>query len=116
MSHRYTVPQAKAAIEKALRPYKRCRVCFCDDCAVIYNSADVRSAAVRMRVCRILAQTERCFSRSAENMSSEWLMHNLAYRLHVQRGSARHVNIDYHRDRRPAVRICTGLLQLFRLH
>lgn len=66
----------------------------------IVESHRIRSSA-RMR--EILAciidfdarhPTDPAWQRGMDSLLREWKLHNLAYRLHVCRGSARHVDLD----------------------
>ena len=46
------------------------------------------------------------------NMSSEWLFHNIAYKLHLKRQSTADADIEYTRDSRSYVYIPTKVLEI----
>ena len=69
----------------------------------------VKSWRDRSLICAILAHTGAT-ERSFENLAAEWRFHNAAFRLHLQRRSARDVDLDYTRDPRWPIRAVTAVL------
>lgn len=109
----YTPEQAEEEINSMLINYgPECKVQFYDDAAKIKNSYLVHSELVRHRVCAVIANTGLT-ARSFENMSAEWLLHNICYHLHIRRSSAVDADLDYTRDRRFIVRLLTKIMDIF---
>lgn len=111
----YSQEEAEQAIARLLSGYPApCTLRFYDDRLNIANSYQVHSRRKRLEVCAILAVTPP-IARRAESLSAEWLVHNLAYDLHVRRQSARDVDLDYLADRRWMVRVVSRLFELLHL-
>ena len=111
----YSQEEAAQAIARLLDGYAApCALRFYDNRLNITNSYQVHSRRKRLEVCAILAATPPT-ARRAESLSAEWLVHNLAYDLHVRRRSARDVDLDYLTDRRWMVRAATRLFELLHL-
>ena len=90
------------------------KIQFHDTNAEITDSWRVTSKEDRCRVCEIMTQTG-VSPRHPLNLSSEWQLHNIAYRLHVGRSHARDVNMDYLRDPHLVVHLCTKLFDLLQI-
>ncbi len=111
----YSQEEAAQTIARLLDGYAApCTLRFYDNRLNITNSYQVHSRRKRLAVCAILAATPPT-ARRAESLSAEWLVHNLAYDLHVRRRSARDVDLDYLTDRRWMVRAATRLFELLHL-
>ena len=109
----YTLKEAEEEINSMLINYgPECKVEFYNDAVKIKNSYLVRSELIRHRVCAVIAHTDLT-ARSFENMSAEWLLHNICYKLHIRRSSAVDADLDYTRDRRFIVRILTEIMDIF---
>ena len=80
-----------------------------EDAFKITYSYMVKSWRDRHLICAILAHTGAT-ERSFENLAAEWRFHNAAFRLHLQRRSARDVDLDYTRDPRWPIRAVTAVL------
>lgn len=92
-----------------------CTAEFYDDALKIRDSWRVRRRKDRLAVCDVFARSGLTW-RTAKNLSSEWLLHNIAYVLHVGRRSARDVDLDYGRNRVRLVDFCTKALEILHLH
>ncbi len=109
----YTQAEAEKEINSMLMNYgPECKIQFYNDAAKIKNSYLVRSELIRHMVCAVIANTGLT-ARSFENLSAEWLLHNICYHLHIKRSSAVDADLDYTRDRRFAVRILTKIMDIF---
>lgn len=105
----YTEGEATALIDEILERWSPlCRLSFGENSFRISYSYMVKSWYDRHRICAILAHTGAT-SRGCESMAAEWRFHNAAYALHIRRGSARDVDIDYKRDVRWLVRAATAI-------
>lgn len=101
----YSPAEAKEAIDRLLAKYgENCRIDFRKSDAEIIDSYRVRDIRVRRAVCEILARTGLT-KRSGEDMSAEWRVHNVCYRLGIRREKAKDVSLDYDRDPRRSVRL-----------
>ena len=89
--------------------YGEVKLRFGDAGAHIENSSDVKNKEVRLAVCAILERTEG-FSRTAANMSAEWLGHNIYYRL-TRHPGARSADIEFAADKRLVVRLGAWLME-----
>ncbi len=108
----YTLKEAEDEINSVLSCYgPDCKIEFYDDAAKIRNSYLVSSEFIRHRVCAVIANTDLT-PRSFENMSAEWLLHNICYRLHIKRSSSIDADLDYIRDRRFTVRLVTWVMDI----
>jgi len=115
IAERYTQEEAAAQIEALLQPsVPECKVIFYSNRVQILSSCHVRSRARRMEVCRILAHCG-VTQRSAEDLSAEWVFHNIFWDLRLFRGATRDVDLDYRGDSRLPVRMGTALLRIFRI-
>ena len=74
----------------------------------IENSCEVRSRALRFAACAVLERTEG-FSRTAADMSAEWLGHNAYYRL-TRHPGAKNADIEFKGDKRWYVRLLARLM------
>lgn len=92
-----------------------CRAEIFQDALKIRASWRVYRRVDRLSVCSLLAACGLT-KRAATNLSSEWLLHNAAYRLHVLRSSSKDVDLDYSRDAHWLVRFCTKALELMHLY
>ena len=100
----YTEDEAVALVNGILEPWSPlCRLSFGEDAFKITYSYMVKSWRDRHLICAILAHTGAT-ERSFENLAAEWRFHNAAFRLHLQRRSARDVDLDYTRDPRWPIR------------
>ena len=116
-------PTAPVSCEEALarindilrRCAPGCSAEFYDDALKIRDSWRVRRRRDRLAVCDVLARSGRTH-RTAKNLSSEWLLHNVAYALHVGRRSAKDVDLDYDHNRVRLVDYCTKALELLHLY
>lgn len=108
----YNPEEAKIEIDRLLSGFGgKCVIRFAEDACEISNSWLVHSKKLRHTICRIIADSG-VTRRSYENLSAEWLFHNLAYRLHIFRASARDVTLDYTHDTRKIVVLITNLFDL----
>ena len=111
----YTLGEAKTQIDSLLSPVSPdCSIEFCDDAAKLRNSYLVHSSLLRHQVCAVISRTDITV-RSFENMSAEWLLHNICYYLHIKRSSAIDVDLDYTRDRRFIVRFMTWIMDILNI-
>ncbi len=111
----YTVEEAENAINSMLMSYgPECKVKFYNDAAKIKNSYLVRSVFIRHWVCAVIANTGLT-ARSLENLSAEWLFHNICYSLHIRRSSTVDADLDYTRDRSFIVRLLTRIMDILDL-
>ena len=106
-THEEAVSAARAALDDAGFGGVELRISSAG--AHIENSSDVRNKDVRLAVCAILERTEG-FSRTAANMSAEWLGHNAYYRL-TRHPGAKSADIEYSGDKRLVVRIGAKLME-----
>ena len=108
--------EAQAQINDLLRRCAPgCTAEFYDDALKIRDSWRVRRRKDRLAICEVFARSGLTH-RTAKNLSSEWLLHNIAYALHVGRRSARDVDLDYGRNRVRLVDFCTKALEILHLH
>lgn len=114
--HSCTQAEACQSIAALLAGYPiPCTIRFYDDRLNITNSYQVHSRRKRLAICAVLAHTPPT-TRRAQSLSAEWLIHNLAYVLHIRRRAARDVDLDYLRDRRWIVRAATRVFELLHLY
>ena len=114
LSESYSQLSSSEAINGILAKYSdNVRVGFYDeDCvAKITDSSLVSSAYDRLLISSILSRTEG-FRRQPTEISAEWRMHNVCYRLGIKKSSARDVDIDYVEDPRKIVRVATKILRI----
>lgn len=76
----------------------------------IVDSYLVTNRKDRLVICEIIARSGAT-KRSAANLSAEWVVHNLSYRLHILRWAAKDVALDYVRDERFPVRWATWIFE-----
>ena len=86
-------------------------ITFHDDNAQISESYKVTSRYDRQKISEIIRRTGET-SREYDHMSSEWLGHNVCYRLHIKIDLTEDVNIDYIKDSRWYVRAGTKVLEV----
>ncbi|MBE6969911.1 MAG: hypothetical protein E7442_07350 [Ruminococcaceae bacterium] len=111
----YSVEEALEAIQTILdRHAPDCKAKLFEKELEIRNGYKVRSRSDRLKISLILS---RCglTDREYDNLAAEWLLHNLAYDLHLMRGSARHVALDFGHNIRRIVDVCTRVLEIFGL-
>ena len=85
---------------------------YCSIYAVGYsNDFQKRSDTHYKKICEILSRTEKT-EREYDNMSAEWLGHNICYTLHIKRDSTRDVDLDYIKDSRWYVRAGAKALEI----
>ena len=92
-----------------------CTVQFSERELTLFHSYRVRSRALRLRICALIAASGLT-ARSATSLSAEWRFHNVAYALHIRRESARHADLDYGQDSRRLVRLATRLFEILHLY
>ena len=63
---------------------------------------------MRHKVCEIIARTGLT-ERTYENLSAEWQVHNVAYKVGIGKASAKDVSLDYAKDPRATVRLSSDL-------
>ena len=74
----------------------------------IESSCLVRKRRLRMEICGVLSRTEG-FSRSAADMSAEWLGHNIYYRL-TRHPGAKSADIEFTGDKRWYVKLAAKVM------
>lgn len=105
----YTIDEARDAINKLLAGYgDTVRITFRKTDAEITDSFLVRDTATRHTVCEIIARAG-VTGRTYEDLSAEWQVHNVSYRLGYKPDSARDVSLDYAEDPRRSVRLATKI-------
>ena len=110
----YTQEAAKEEIDEILGKYgDDVTVSFNDDGVEITNSIKVRSRYDRQKISAIITRTDTLTSREYDDISAEWLFHNIAYDLHIKRDSAISANLDYTSDSRWYVSVATDLFEFF---
>ena len=109
----YTKEEATEEINRVLTKYDTDnQVSFNEKSIKITNSYKVRRYD-RQKICKIITRTEEIdVNREFDNMSSEWLFHNITYDLHIRRGSTQDVDIEYLGDDRPVVYVPTKVLEI----
>ena len=108
----YSKDEAKEEIDGILSKYSdNSEITFHDDNAQISESYKVTSRYDRQKISEIIRRTGET-SREYDHMSSEWLGHNVCYRLHIKRDLTEDVNIDYIKDSRWYVRAGTKVLEV----
>lgn len=112
LTHEEAVIEAEALLRSAGLDSVNIR--FGTDGAHIENSYLVREKRLRLDVCRVLERTEG-FTRPAARMSSEWLGHNIFYRLTRHPGAAS-ADIEFEDDKRLVVRMGERIMDLMGLH
>ena len=109
----YTKEEAKEEIDNILSQYSSddstCAVTFDltnhdgEPMVEISNSYKVNSRYDRQKICTIISNTEEVTAREYDNMSSEWLLHNIMYPIPFLQEKAISAGLDYHGDYRPIV-------------
>lgn len=89
----------------------KCRIEFNESAAKITNSYKVTSRYDRQKISEIIRRTGLT-NREYDNMSAEWLGHNICYTLHIKRQSTKDVDIDYDGDERFYVRAGAKALEI----
>ena len=113
----YTTEEAKDEIDGILSKYSgdsessKCRIEFNESAAKITNSYKVTSRYDRQKISEIIRRTGLT-NREYDNMSAEWLGHNICYTLHIKRQSTKNVDIDYDGDERFYVRAGAKALEI----
>ena len=113
----YTTEEAKDEIDGILSKYSgdsessKCRIEFNESAAKITNSYKVTSRYDRQKISEIIRRTGLT-NREYDNMSAEWLGHNICYTLHIKRQSTKDVDIDYDGDERFYVRAGAKALEI----
>ena len=113
----YSVEEAKTAVNDILSEYSNddvsCVFTYDDKNSAFHisNSYLVKSRYDRQKICEILSRTEKT-EREYDNMSAEWLGHNICYTLHIKRDSTRDVDLDYIKDSRWYVRAGAKALEI----
>lgn len=75
------------------------------------DSYKVTSRYDRQKISMILSRTEGV-SREYDNLSSEWLLHNVGYTLKINTESSKDVNLDYVKDSRWSVNALSKTLEI----
>ena len=118
----YTMAEAKEEIDDILTQYSdesgECEIAFGEKAAIISNSYRVTSRYDRQKISAIISRTKTksgdpLTDREYDNMSAEWLAHNICYAFHIKRSSTQHVDIDYAEDEHSYVRRGTKILEIF---
>lgn len=114
IQEKYTKESAKNEIDKILGDYgDDVSATFNDTGVEITNSVKVKSRYDRQKISTIITRTENVTKREFDDISAEWLFHNIAYDLHIKRDSAISANLDYSIDSRWYVVGATDLLEIF---
>ena len=100
------IMEAEALLTEA--GFEDVRLRFGTDGVHIENSCLVRKSGLRLSVCRILERTEG-FSRTAEDLSAEWLGHNAFYRV-TRHPGAKSADLEFTGDKRSLVRIAAKVM------
>ena len=95
--------------------HKDCSVRFEPNRICLVNSYRIRSRSKRLEICRMIADSG-ITKRTPESLSAEWFFHNAAYVLHIRRSSSRDVDLDYVRDPRRSVRLCSDICEILHLY
>ena len=114
INNRYTQEEATAEINKILNQNNSSSsVQFNADGVKIQNSYKIKRRD-RQKICKIIIRTEGIdASRTFGNMSSEWLLHNIFYNLHIKRAQAQDADLEYAQDSRWYIRGVTLILEFF---
>lgn len=106
-----TINEAEEEINRILGKYSdSCGITFRKRDAEITDSYLVTSRDDRLKICGILV-TSGITSRTAQNLSAEWYLHNVSWKAHFMRFAARDVSLDYNKDPRTVVRVCTRIFE-----
>ncbi len=109
LKEHYTAEEAKEAIDRILSPYgDTVRITFREKDAEIIDSYLVKDQNTRHTVCEIMARTGLT-KRTYEDLSAEWQVHNVSYRVGYKPDHAKDVSLDYTEDPRKAVRLATKI-------
>lgn len=115
LKEKYTLEEAKEEIDSMLRKYgETCRIDFRKKDAEIADSYLVRSMADRRRICAVIARTG-ITGRNKNELSAEWRVHNVSYRVGFMKSHSKDVSLDYERDPRGAVRLATWIFKKLHL-
>ena len=103
----YTKEEAQKAISEI---NENLVVNFDNDEVIIKDSSKIKSRYDRQKISMIIDRTVG-MSREADNMSSEWLLHNIFYSLNIMRANADPANLEYDQDSRKIIRWTTNILE-----
>lgn len=78
--------------------------------ANITDGYHIRSRKDRLRICAILSRSGLT-QRTPENLAAEWLIHNVAFKLHFMRSSAVDVALDYEKDIRWQINLASKIME-----
>lgn len=107
MEGRLTPEEAKEKIDAILKTVSpECEIIFQKKTAEIINSYKVDKKEIRHKICKLIEKTGLT-GRNYESLSAEWEVHNVAWKMHVGRASAKDVSLDYTKDPRLPVRAAT---------
>ncbi len=110
----YTVEEAKEEIDGILKEYDdSSEIIFGNSGVHIENSMEVDSRYDRQKISMIISRTDDLTKREYDNISAEWLLHNIVYDMGIMESSTQHANLDYTKDRRPIVVFSSKLLEIF---
>ena len=73
----------------------------------------MKSRYDRQKICTIISRTDNITQRQYDDLSSEWVFHNVMYAFKIREDSAEDTFLDYNRDPRFLVRAVTDILELF---
>lgn len=105
----YTLEEAKQTIDGMLSQFgDTVQITFREKDAEIIDSYRVNDMDVRHTVCEIIARTG-VTKRSYEDLSAEWQVHTVSYRVGYKPVNAKDVSLDYEGDPRSSVRLATKL-------
>ena len=111
----YSVKEAEREINDILSPYTSTSIEFNyeKNSVKISGSYKVKSRYERQKVSEVLTRTEELFDRESDNISSEWLLHNLCFGMSIMEGSTKDADLDFIRDDR-MITVCipTKILEI----
>lgn len=105
------IMEAKEKIDEILEKYgPTCRIAFLRAVAIINDSYKIHSKKDRTDICKIIAESG-ITHRTADNLSAEWEVHNVAFDTKLYRSHAKDVDLDYESDPRFMVRLATNVFE-----
>lgn len=115
LKERYAPEEAKELIDGMLSRFRQtCKIDFRKKDAEIVDSYLVKDINVRRIICEIIARTGMT-KRSHEELSAEWRVHNVSYRLGFMKRHSKDVSLDYSGDPRGVVRLANKIFRKFHM-